>query len=195
VQFYVKYGWRKTYIYKNLDLDMISSDLYTNNENLLYQLVKDYEKLGQPSLSQNTLYQLGLKKTFAKIYFEIIEKLINTWYSDQHLLEFIVEFALKRYQPIGLPNQTYLYEPEIIQKWFKVNDILCFNVEDVNNIDDILEYHATNSKKNFMVYHACAWGYAENIIQDGVNRQISRECLDFGLFKSYLCDARCSNRL
>ena len=184
VKLHVKYGWRKTYISKNIDVDMIH---VRNADNLLSQLLKDYDKLppNKQKLTIDTLYELGFKKTFAKLYFEVIEKLINTWYSDYHLLEFIVEFALDQYSTIGLPGQVYLYDNEEVDTWFRVNDILCYNVRNKKITEEILDIHNINSKKNLMVYHACAWSYAASIISDGVNRQVSRECLDFGFFQSF----------
>lgn len=185
VQFYVKYGWRKMYISKNLDVDMVYN--IRNTDNLLVQLLKDYDKLppNKQKLSKDTLYELGFKKTFAKLYYDVISKLINTWYSDRHLLEFIVEFAIDQYNTIGLPGQVYLYENEAVDTWFKVNDILCYNCRDNKITEEIIDIHKTNSKKNLMVYHACAWSYVLSILSDGVNRQVSRECLDFGFFQSF----------
>ena len=180
------FGYRQAIIKKAITYKF-SQDMedYSIIDILTHKLNDDRE------LSEDVLYELGLKRVKARQYFYIIKALINTCYSNEHLFEIIAEYATGKNDPVGDPGKSYLYNEKIVDTWFTyVNNktdvqIHCVNVSTTKNIDNLLKTLPTLTTNQSLFFHATSWKSYKSISSQGINHQYGRKCLDFGKLPSF----------
>lgn len=182
IKTFEEYGWRLVYIKKHIqttDDDLSLVDIVKT------QLQYDYERLGASPLSVNVLYDLGFKKVRATEYFNIIKELINTSYSNEQLLDIIIEYANGDYSPIGIPGNKFLYKETTVNQYYKVNGYDCINLNSFADNELLKTTIEKNQAKFKFYFHATLWGGAENIMNKGIDHELGRWCLDFGMKPSF----------
>ena len=188
-EIFEQYGWRKSFIRKSITHDFANEiEDYSIIDSLTALLEKEFNK-NPLELSEETLYKLGLKRVKARLYYSIIEDLINTCYTNEQLLQIIAEYAYGWNDPIGLPGKSYLYNENVIETWFTHSNKQCINIKNINdkNIDKLMsimpEIHA--NKSHTLFFHATSWKSYDNILRDGIDHTLGRTCLDFGKRSSF----------
>jgi hypothetical protein len=156
---FVKYGWRKGYIYTHLKhlRDELIED-YNENEIITGFSFAWYNSntitfttttmptptsstTQNPKNISSVFYSIGLKNSISKHLETVLEPLCNTCYTDIQLIEIGIEYIVGKYKPIKDKGSNYLYENER-NVWFSVPNIKTIKVMNI-------EYDcATNQNKN-----------------------------------------------
>ena len=90
-----EFGFRKNIKLHVSEIFDDYSDYDILNNHLQYAYTSYMHKYASKNIDfEDLLYYIGFKKYKAKIYFNVIYKLLDTCYSDEQLLEIIAEFAI-----------------------------------------------------------------------------------------------------
>ena len=183
-----EFGFRKNLKLHVSEIFDDYSDYDILNNHLQYAYTSYMHKYASKNIDfEDLLYYIGLKKYMAKIYFNVIYKLLDTCYSDEQLLEIIAEFAIASGNS-KTKSMPFLYNVKVINQWYKMNGIQYVNIEDVVNVDNLimtLKQNIDFKNTHQLLFHATSWDSSENIIKNGVKHEFGRECLDFGMVRSF----------
>jgi hypothetical protein len=143
---------------------------------------------------KSALYNCGFKLSIATELYDVIKPLFNTSYTYDQLFDVAFEYVLGKYDPIGKPHAPFLYEhPENV--WFKESEEdqhFIVNIKNVKeqHIERLLMQHPSYSKDNVnggsLFYHATNWR-SHRSISNSIDHSVGRDCLDFGIKRSFYC--------
>jgi hypothetical protein len=133
---------------------------------------------------KDILQTIGFTQKHIDLYLDITKDL--ECYSNQQLIDIIIEYSLERYNPIAPPTQHFLFTEEapdmFVQRVVegKNTKIMNCSAAKMPDLQETLSVLGHN-----LLYHATNWKGALNIIKNGPLTTIGRKCLDFGMTPSF----------
>ena len=172
----------KSQIFKKKALVIATPDDFTERERYLYIAKKRFSLTSCNASFKDRLVECGLKKTFIKKYYHLIQPLEHTCYSYQQLFDIIIEYSLNEYQELTLPKSHFYIEPTITNTWFQYNNLQIFNMTQTTNINFT---HNLPIPNYTLYFHTTSWRSFNTIQQIGIKLSKNRPCLDFGILPSF----------
>ena len=205
---FISYGWRRKYIqtkFERLHDKLINA--YPINTFIL-----EYAKLAMKRLEScdsvlETLVHIGLRHDIASYMDNIMHRLWNeTSYTDIQVVETSIFYLLGKYKPLTSPTTKYLIESATTDTWINYTPpdskpISIYNIPHKCSISCIGQFNAalmtlsTPTIRDYTYYfHTTSWKGSLSIME-GVNRLVSRNCLDFGIFPGFYMSPTSSDSL
>ena len=168
----------KQSVIKKVTIPKVIFDDYSDEDLLKYLLESEIQ---QDDNFTDYLSRIGFTKSKQRYYDAMLSKF--EWYTYDQLVDIIVEYVIRKYEPIGLPGAKYLYNDLPVDQWIVHDGIVSCNVADVSKIKDIILQKTLHKKHIY--FHTTSWGDAKDIVQNQVIHDKGRLCLDFGMTRSF----------
>lgn len=189
IKFMYDKGWRPEYLYEKFkDL----KDYEIDNETFEY-LAEEYAKtwlsLTEEALSKTDLYDIGLSDEVSSILYYVLEPLLNTYYTNEQLLECGLEYLFGKCRTITSKETMYLVTNAQNDTWIKhkIYGNCCnisFDTTDTHmQLNKIMSELETDDYINY--YHCTNWKSCLKIIKNGAMSFWGKKCLDFGVLPSF----------
>lgn len=182
-----KRSHRKTFLkrHKKRIMELENED-YTQRE-ILNMLGREWFANGDRTLTiAERLYKdCGLTKAFSKKLAIVIEPLQNTCYSDAQLFDIALEYAHGHYDSRFDKRKPFPFPDHPINTWITTSELTFCNLDThIDNAESVV--NALNAfDKYTLVYHTTSWTFGIDILKNGVDHEMGRKCLDFGLKPSF----------
>jgi hypothetical protein len=129
----------------------------------------------------------NMRKPFRILFTEMFKDLKNH-YSAIHMIQIIIEYGNGNYNPIT--TNSFMYKIDQINQWYEYklnnneNEYMFFNAQDDIEVENAIKIY--NNQVNYnLYYHATCWKSIQDILEDGPDSRIGRQCLDFGRTPSF----------
>lgn len=206
---FIRYGWRRKYIqtkFQRLHDKLI-------NEYPVNIFIEEYAKFALKRLERcdsvlESLVHIGLRPDIASYVDNIVRRLWNegTRYTDLQVIETAIFYLLRKYTPLTSSTSRYLIEPTTTDTWINYTHldskpIAIYNIPYLCSISHIGQFNAALTTLPLpsisdctYYFHTTSWKGSLSIMQ-GVNRLVSRNCLDFGIFPGFYMSPESSDSM
>lgn len=131
----------------------------------------------------------GMKKQKRALYTTIFANLEYTCYSNEQLIELIIEYSFGRYKPLTSKHTKYFFNENPENEWIESpqnRKIMFINSSfDYKQVQGNIRTLFKNSAANETYFHATNWKGALDILKHGPIYTMGRKCLDFGISPSF----------
>jgi hypothetical protein len=194
---FISYGWRRKYV--QTKFEKLHDKLI--NAYPVHVFIEEYAKLAVKRLEScdsvlRSLVCIGLRHDIALHLDNVVRRLWNESYTDLQIVETAIFYLLGKYTPLKSPTTKYLIESNKTDIWINYTHpdskpIAIYNISRRCSISYIEQFNAalmtlpTLSTSDYTLhFHTTSWKGSLSIME-GVNRLVSRNCLDFGIFPGF----------
>lgn len=187
---FISLGWRNDFLDNNLPV-LTKSDLRRETEDFFIRsYASKWFANGETSIKR-VLYQGGMTRQKSSTLSKTFQKLVDTCYSIEQLLDVIIDYLLGLYTPISALSANYFKSGHIVNEWF--DDPMLGRIYNVSptktrSVNKGILYKMVRDAAvagHTLFFHCTNWGGCQNILRQGVDYSKGRRCLDFGILPSF----------
>jgi hypothetical protein len=160
---------------------------YSDKELYKIYVLKWFNTLNINISFEEKLYNVGFTKTNSKLYYNLIKPLLdNSSYSESQIFDIIIEYGLGKYKPLK-PDARFLFNKNV-DEWIFEPSIksLIFNMsENFEDTNEMIRSLPNHKNTNILCFHTTNWRSFVSIEKYGILPSKNRECLDFGITRSF----------
>lgn len=195
-EFMVEKGWKRRRVQKGFagttdEVFVIEGEQYETDEYYCRLYAQAwFHETDKTDAFHERLLKCGMSKSFIDRLYPVMDPLIDTCYSDEHLFDMMLDYALGEghLEPLTPATSRFPFEDIPQDTWVKREGVgLVCNVSKKRavrkHIDSLPRSNATSDFTLF--YHCTNWNHGRNIINIGPKTYEGRKCLDFGISPSF----------
>lgn len=127
------------------------------------------------------LTQCNFKKSKAKYW---SDRVLFESYAHDQKLDFIIEHVCTPYKPIS--QNSFLFNHTLVNTWYRHDDHENYNSDTIEHCEEVLANVISNLvRDDTLYYHCTTYKSALSILEEGVDCNVGKRCLDFGIRPSF----------